>query len=522
MGGMGGMGGDYDDEFYPRYNQGSGPEYAQNQLSTQKVQDSDEGLEVTIYGETGENIPEAVDSWDKCAQIFPANLVQECVNAGFAKPMPIQANTWGVGVLGRDLIGVAKTGSGKTLAYLFLGFMRLMQNKGQPPGMLILAPTRELAQQIEQESIKFGTPLRLKTACCYGGASRGPQLGAIRRGAQVIVATPGRLNDFLQAGQVRLVQCGFLVLDEADRMLDLGFEPQIRTIIQCLPAERQTLLYTATWPKELRSLASDFLNKPIHVHVGSGDKLAANKDINQVVMIVQNEQQKMEELREILKTFTHGNRVLIFCETKAATADLARMLKQQERINSVAIHGDLAQRDRDWALESFKSGRAPIMVATDVAGRGLDIKGIAAVVNWDAAHNAEDYVHRIGRTARAGEKGIAYTFLCPGESRKAKDIVNVMENTGLEVSPELLQLAGRSRGGKGKGKKGKGKGRGFGGKGKGGGGFRGPPGGKANPAFAGKGGAGGFGGPGGAGGFGGGGFGGGGAGGGGGGATVSM
>merc|ERR1719265_1278707 len=160
--------------------------------------------------------------------------------------------------------------------------------------MLILAPTRELAQQIEQEATKFGVPMRIRTACCYGGASRGPQLGAIRRGAQVVVATPGRLNDFIQAGQIRLGQCGFLVLDEADRMLDLGFEPQIRSIIEKFPPVHQTLLYTATWPKELRSLASDFLTKPIHVHVGHGDRLAANKDIVQVVNIVQNDQDKME------------------------------------------------------------------------------------------------------------------------------------------------------------------------------------------------------------------------------------
>lgn len=235
------------------------------------------------------------------------------------------------------------------------------------------------------------------------------------------------------------------------------------------------MLYTATWPKELRSLASDFLTKPIHVHVGHGDNLAANKDIVQIVSIVQNDQEKMEELRKVLAQCTQGDRVLIFCETKMATSYLSQQLSQVEHIHAVAIHGDLAQRDRDWALESFKSGRAPIMVATDVAGRGLDIKGITAVVNWNAAHNAEDYVHRIGRTARAGNKGVAYTFLQPSDKRKARDIVSVMENTGIEPSPELLKVADRGAkfGFKGKGKKGKGKGKGFGGKGKGGGGFGG-------------------------------------------------
>jgi len=224
------------------------------------------------------------------------------------------------------------------------------------------------------------------------------------------------------------------------------------------------------------------LTKPVHVHVGTGDKLSANTDISQMVVIVQNEEQKMEELRKILAQCAQGDRVLIFCETKAACADLCHQLTRNERIYSVAIHGDLVQRDRDWSLEAFRSGKAPIMVATDVAGRGLDIKGIAAVVNWDAAHNAEDYVHRIGRTARAGEKGSAYTFLKPSENRKARDIVTVMENTGLTVNAELLQLAGRGqKHGKGKNRKGFGKGGkgkssgGGGGKGKsfGGGGFGG-------------------------------------------------
>merc|ERR1740122_664894 len=212
-------------------------------------------------------------------------------------------------------------------------------------------------------------------------------------------------------------------------MLDLGFEPQIRTIVQTLSQERQTLLFTATWPKELRSLASDFLTKPIHVHLGRRDELTANQDITQVVKIVQNDQQKMQELQTIMTECSQGDRLLIFCETKVATAMLAHQLSAVARVPSVAIHGDLAQRDRDWSLEAFKSGRCPVMVATDVAGRGLDIRGIRAVVNWDAAHNAEDYVHRIGRTARAGVKGLAYTFLLPTETRKAKDIVTVMENT---------------------------------------------------------------------------------------------
>jgi ATP-dependent RNA helicase DDX5/DBP2 len=254
----------------------------------------------------------------------------------------------------------------------------------------------------------------------------------------------------------------YCVLDEADRMLDMGFEPQIRGVLSKIPQPRQMLLYTATWPKEVRSLASDFLTKPFCVNVGEKGT-AANSDVEQHVIVVENSQMKLDELRKILEQCVQGDLVLVFCETKMGCAWLAEHLYSEYRVPCVALHGDLEQRERDYAIQAFKSGRKPIMVGTDVAARGLDIKGIKVVVNFDAASGGEDYVHRIGRTGRAGEKGYAYTFLLQRDAKKAKDIVKIMAAGHIEIPQDLQVLAGTGRGRKGKGKsKGKGKGKGGG------------------------------------------------------------
>jgi ATP-dependent RNA helicase DDX5/DBP2 len=227
-------------------------------------------------------------------------------------------------------------------------------------------------------------------------------------------------------------------------------------------------MYSATWPKQVRSLASDFLQDPFSVTVGQ-EKLCANADVTQSVIIVQNDQEKLDELRKILETCVHGDLVLIFCETKSGCAWLGEHLYTQYRIPCTALHGDLEQSARDRAIQSFKTGRKPIMVGTDVAARGLDIKGIKAVINFDPASDGEDYVHRIGRTGRVGVKGFAYTLLTPKQTKAAKDIVKVMQAGEIPVPPELASMAGVNRGGGGKGRKGKGKG--FGRKGGGKGGF---------------------------------------------------
>lgn len=462
------------------YSQGAGPEYEAEALWTAEA-DGDEMAEVNVFGPPGDLIPPAVTSFDAASALFPPALIQKLQSAGFTAPTPIQAHTWAIAVAGRDVIGIAKTGSGKTLAFLMPGFVKILQARGaRPPLLCILAPTRELACQIEAEAIKFGQSSGIRTACCYGGAPRGQQMGALRRGAQIVVACPGRLNDFIQSGTLSMANVSYLVLDEADRMLDMGFEPQIRQIIQNIPDTRQTLLFTATWPREVRSLASEFLQKPIHVQTGAVDVMTVNKDITQRVIFVNSEQDKPRHLITILQGLSPGDRCLIFCEMKRNCEMLATELTGTYGVSTVRIHGDLAQYERTAALDAFKNGRSPIMVATDVAARGIDVKGVTVVINYDASGSAKDYVHRIGRTGRAGQKGTAYTLLMPREEKKAQDIIQVLQRSGMAIPEELqalvVQRGRQGRAGYGNRKGGKGgkgfKGKGFG-KGNGGGGGKG-------------------------------------------------
>eukprot|EP00416_Gambierdiscus_australes_P025449 CAMPEP_0171063640 /NCGR_PEP_ID=MMETSP0766_2-20121228/5793_1 /TAXON_ID=439317 /ORGANISM="Gambierdiscus australes, Strain CAWD 149" /LENGTH=557 /DNA_ID=CAMNT_0011519577 /DNA_START=78 /DNA_END=1748 /DNA_ORIENTATION=+ len=436
------------------YSAGTVPEYQAETLWT--TQEEDDGMaEVSVFGPSGDQVPPAVTSFEAAAQLFPPQLLQRLQCAGFTAPTPIQAHTWAIAVAGRDLIGIAKTGSGKTLAFLLPGFLRVMQTRMRPPLFCVLAPTRELACQIEVEADKFGRSAGIRTACCYGGAPRGQQLGALRRGAQVVVACPGRLNDFIQSGAVHLQNIGYLVLDEADRMLDMGFEPQIRQIIAQIPESRQTLLFTATWPREVRSLASEFLQRPIHVQTGGVNDLTVNKDIEQHVIFVANEQDKAQQLIQLLQGLGQGDRCLIFCEMKRSAEVLANDLINYYGVPAVRIHGDMAQYERTRALDAFKTGRSPILVATDVAARGIDVKGISVVVNYDASGSAKDYVHRIGRTGRAGQKGLAYSFLLPREEKKAQDIIQVLQRSNLPIPEELQSRVSQRRQGRpgGKGSK---------------------------------------------------------------------
>ncbi|KAG1368096.1 ATP-dependent RNA helicase-like protein DB10 [Cocos nucifera] len=280
--------------------------------------------------------------------------------------------------------------------------------------------------------------------CLYGGAPKGPQLRDLDRGVDVVVATPGRLNDILEMRRVSLRQVSYLVLDEADRMLDMGFEPQIRKIVKEIPHRRQTLMFTATWPKEVRKIAADLLVHPIQVNIGSIDDLVANNAITQYVEIV-TPMEKLRRLEQILRSQDPGSKVLIFCSTKRMCDQLARTLTRQ--FGAAAIHGDKSQGERDRVLGQFRTGRSPILVATDVAARGLDIKDIRVVINYDFPTGVEDYVHRIGRTGRAGATGVAYTFFCDQDSKYAADLVKVLEGADQRVPQELRDMV--SRGGYG-------------------------------------------------------------------------
>lgn len=386
---------------------------------------------------------------------IPQPVMQKLAAAGFTAPSLIQAQSWPVVLAGRDVVGVAKTGSGKTLGFLMPCFNHCLKNASQintrrGPSILVLAPTRELACQIQVETEKFGRCINITSSCLYGGSPKGPQLRDIRNGIHVCIATPGRLNDFLEQRSVSLEQVSYVVYDEADRMLDMGFEPQIRKIMAHVPTAHQTLFYTATWPRSVRRLASEFLRNPCIVYIGGqGDDLAANPDITQVVHVTNSQQQKDQLLAGILAKEGRGARVIVFCSTKRMCDQLCRSL--QRTANCAAIHGDKDQRSREQTLIDFKSGRVPVMIATDVAGRGIDVKDVRAVVNYDFPQSVEDYCHRIGRTARGGAKGNSYTFMGSRDGRKAGELIGVMEKAGQVVTPELRSLASSSGGGYGGG-----------------------------------------------------------------------
>lgn len=252
-----------------------------------------------------------------------------------------------------------------------------------------------------------------------------------------MIATPGRLIDMLESNHTNLRRVTYLVLDEADRMLDMGFEPQMRKIVSQIRPDRQTLLWSATWPKEVEQLARQFLYNPYKVIIGSSD-LKANHAIRQIVDIV-SENQKYKKLVDLLEDIMDGSRILIFMDTKKGCDQITRQLRM-DGWPALSIHGDKSQAERDWVLSEFKSGKSPIMTATDVAARGLDVKDVKYVINYDFPGSLEDYVHRIGRTGRAGAKGTAYTFFTAANARFAKDLIAVLEEAGQKVSPDLAAM----------------------------------------------------------------------------------
>ncbi|KAL9323301.1 hypothetical protein ACSQ67_008158 [Phaseolus vulgaris] len=408
-------------------------------------------------------------------------------NAGFAAPTPIQAQSWPIALQSRDIVAIAKTGSGKTLGYLIPAFIHLKRcgnNSKMGPTALVLSPTRELATQIQDEAVKFGKSSRISCACLYGGAPKGPQLRDIDRGADIVVATPGRLNDILEMRRISLQQVSYLVLDEADRMLDMGFEPQIRKIVNEVPNRRQTLMYTATWPKEVRKIAADLLVKPVQVNIGNVDELVANKSITQHIEVLPL-MEKQRRLEHILRSQDQGSKIIIFCSTKKMCDQLARNLTRQ--FGAAAIHGDKSQAERDHVLSQFRTGRSPVLVATDVAARGLDIKDIRVVVNYDFPTGVEDYVHRIGRTGRAGATGLAYTFFGDQDAKYASDLIKVLEGADQKVPPELRDMSLRGGGGMGRSRR-------WGSGGRGGRGDSGYGGRNNDPGYGGRGDYGGYGG----------------------------
>jgi len=390
----------------------------------------------------GRRCPKPVRSFEEAS--FPEYVLEEVSRAGFKEPTPIQIQGWPIALSGRDMVGIAETGSGKTLAFLLPSIVHINAQpylkKGDGPIVLVLAPTRELAVQIQEECIRFGKSSKIKNTCCYGGAAKANQARDLAEGVEIVIATPGRLIDFLESGDTNLKRVTYLVLDEADRMLDMGFEPQVRKICtQCRP-DRQTLMWSATWPKDVQRLARDLCKEdPVHICTGSLDLRTAHT-IRQYVEVVQ-ESDKRGRLRRLLEKVMDGSRIMIFCETKRGGDELVKDMRT-DGFPALGLHGDKKQEEREWVLAQFKEGKNPILVATDVASRGLDVKDIKYVINYEFPKSIEDYVHRVGRTGRAGATGSAYTFFTSDKAKFAKDLIGVLKEANQPVPEELERLAG--------------------------------------------------------------------------------
>jgi ATP-dependent RNA helicase DBP3 len=347
---------------------------------------------------------------------LPVDEAQRAFFAKFTAPTPIQAATWPFLLSGRDMVGVAETGSGKTLAFgvpCVRYIAALPKNERKGIKAVIVSPTRELAVQIYDQLVALATPAGLSVVCVYGGVPKDPQVAACRK-AHIVVATPGRLNDLIGDGSADLSKAEYVVLDEADRMLDKGFEEAIRQIISQTPKKRQTLMFTATWPPSVRDLASTFMNSPVRITIGDNQsgELRANVRIKQLVEVVDprgKEQRLLQLLRQYQSGKNKDDRILVFCLYKKEAMRIEDFIRRQGfRVGG--IHGDLSQERRSASLAAFKEGHVPLLVATDVAARGLDIPAVKLVINVTFPLTAEDYVHRIGRTGRAGKEGLAITL----------------------------------------------------------------------------------------------------------------
>ncbi|KAI5640733.1 hypothetical protein M9H77_00463 [Catharanthus roseus] len=426
---------------------------------------------VDAYDETpvetsGFDVPAPVSSFSDLE--FSKSLCDNIKRCKFVKPTPIQRYGIPVAMAGRDLMACAQTGSGKTAAFCFpiiSGILRdrssespletatiggVLSSTVASPVALILAPTRELSCQIHEEAKKFSFQTGVKVVVAYGGAPIVQQVRNLDKGVDILVATPGRLVDMIERAKVSLRSIKYLALDEADRMLDMGFEPQIRKLVEQMgmppPGARQTLLFSATFPSEIQRLASDFLSNYVFLAAG---KVGSSTDliVQKVDFVRDMDKRKhlMNTLHSQRAILTNGKNALtlIFVETKKGADALQHWLSQRG-FPSIAIHGDKLQMEREFALRSFKSGVTPILVATDVAARGLDIPHVSHVINYDLPRDIDDYVHRIGRTGRAGKSGLATAFFSDKNLPLASALIELMQEAKQEIPSWLSQYADTS------------------------------------------------------------------------------
>uniref|UniRef100_A0A8C4Z719 Probable ATP-dependent RNA helicase DDX46 n=1 Tax=Gadus morhua TaxID=8049 RepID=A0A8C4Z719_GADMO len=389
----------------------------------------------------GKGCPKPIKTWVQCGTSM--KILNALKRHSYEKPTPIQTQAIPAIMSGRDLIGIAKTGSGKTIAFLLPMFRHIMDQRpleeSEGPIALIMTPTRELALQIAKECKKFSKTLNLRVVCVYGGTGISEQIAELKRGAEIIVCTPGRMIDMLGANSGRVTnlrRTTYVVVDEADRMFDMGFEPQVMRIVDNVRPDRQTVMFSATFPRAMEALARRILAKPIEVLVGGRSVVCS--DVQQHVLVIE-EDKKFLKLLEILGHYQEKGSVIIFVD-KQEHADALLKDLMKASYPCMSLHGGIDQYDRDSIINDFKNGACRLMVATSVAARGLDVKQLILVVNYNCPNHYEDYVHRAGRTGRAGNKGYAYTFITDDQARYGGEIVKALELSGSPVPPELEKL----------------------------------------------------------------------------------
>ena len=356
---------------------------------------------------------------------FDRRIAAGVKSVGYTTPTPIQLKAIPFILQGRDILGLAQTGTGKTAAFVLPILQRLSQGPRGRVRALIVAPTRELAEQIHQDIVKLGRDTNVRSVTVYGGVSKGPQLAALRRGVEIVVACPGRLLDHVDAGDINLAHVEVLVLDEADRMCDMGFLPDIRRIIRQVPEKRQTLFFSATMPEDIRVLADRILGDPETVQIGT---IAPAQTVSHALYPVPEDRRK--ELLVAMLRRTATGRVLIFTRTKHRAQSLALYMKKQG-YRAAALQGNMSQNQRQQAIDGFRSGKIDILVATDIAARGIDVSRISHVINFDMPNSVDAYTHRIGRTGRAERSGEAFTLAVRGDGLLVRQIEKTL-GTALE------------------------------------------------------------------------------------------
>ncbi|XP_046834269.1 probable ATP-dependent RNA helicase DDX43 [Vespa crabro] len=435
-----------------------------NNIEVQHVFD-DEESNVDLFC-----IPNPIETFEQAFHNYP-QVLEEIKKQGFTNPSPIQRQGWPILLSGKDMIGIAQTGTGKTLAFLLPALIHIDGqktpfNERVGPNVLILAPTRELALQIEKEVGKYSYR-NIKAVCLYGGGNRQDQIDIVTEGVQIVIATPGRLNDLVLARAIDLRSVTYLVLDEADRMLDMGFEPQIRKSLFDVRSDRQTImtryliyifvsyiyisiykiyLYcfnfynSATWPPGVRRLARSYMKDPIQVFVGSLN-LSAVHTVKQHIHMI-DEEDKLDVFYEFIRNMDPEDKIIVFFSKKARVDDISSELSLSY-IKNESIHGGRDQEDREQAIEDFKNGSVRILLATDVVSRGIDIEDITHVFNYDFPRDIEEYVHRVGRTGRAGKTGESLTLMTKNDWSHSKELISILEEANQMVPEELYSMAER-------------------------------------------------------------------------------